>query len=509
MKPQQIGIIDMGSNSIRFVIYDINEVGCIKQIQNLKVVARLSSYIDEKGNMTSEGIETILHTLERFSIVASNYELSIVRGVATAAIRNANNQDEILQAIREQDAFQIQVLSDKEEAYYGYLAVTNSTDIINGITIDIGGGSTEVTLFENRELFSYHSFPFGAITLKKFIHNDPPTREELNTLREYVRKEYETLSWTKNRGLPVIGIGGSARNIASIHQRQQLYPLSGLHQYEMEKTDIHFVNRSLITMSLKERQQLEGLSKDRADIIIPAAIAIEELLNIASASSFIVSNKGLRDGLFSELYLKPIGIRHYPNVAEESFYQLSQDYSLDLNFQKKIAILATFLAKELINNIDFSLKDRDIKLLQWSARIYFIGGAIHPESKSQHTFYLLTNQTIDGLNHKERLAIACIASFKSKSQLKQYLSPFQQLISDEDRNKFEVLGAILKLCYALNYTNRNVIESLRVKKLNTEKCIIELTHSDDVYFEEFQANKNKRHLEKALGIQFELTFIPV
>ncbi|MDG5788774.1 Ppx/GppA family phosphatase [Evansella sp. AB-P1] len=507
MKNQQIGIIDMGSNSIRFVVYDINKHGCIKEIQNLKVVARLSTYINDNGEMTNQGIQLILHTLQRFSYVAKNYQLTTIRGVATAAIRNAKNQKEILDAIKVQGAFNIEVLSEEEEAYYGYLAVTNSTDLQNGITIDIGGGSTEITLFENRKLIHSHSFSFGALTLQSFIqNNDQPSETDINELKEFLKAQYSILPWLKGKKLPVIGIGGSARNIASVHQSQTLYPLSGLHQYNIEDIDVLLIINKLNKMTLKQRQQLDGLSKDRADIIIPAATAIEQLISYVGANSFIISNKGLRDGIFSEIYLEPIGISHFPNVAEESIYQLSIDYSLNIDSQRNIAILSAFLASELKNYIHPTLTKKDLKLLQWSSRIYYLGKSIHPESKSQHTFYLLTNQTIDGLSHRDRLAIACIASFKSRSQLKQYIIPFRNLITKEDEERFELLGAILKLCYALNISDRNVIQSIQLKEFSQNKCSLEMLACDDVYFEKFQALKTKKHLEKALGKEIDLIF---
>ncbi|MBU9712090.1 exopolyphosphatase [Evansella tamaricis] len=507
MKKQQIGIIDMGSNSVRFVIYDINEHGGIKEIQNLKVVARLSSHINKNGEMTKTGIKEIGKVLERFETIAKNYSLTTVRCVATAAIRNATNQKEILKAIKGKSIFSIDVLSEKEEAYYGYLAVTNSMNIEDGITIDIGGGSTEVTLFEHRKLKNYHSFPFGAITLKKqFISTDQPTEEEMQRLTSFLFEQFNSLTWVKNQGLPVIGIGGTARNLALIHQRQILYPLAGLHQYEMSIDDINSVSQGLLRLNLEERRQVEGLSKDRADIIIPAIKAIEELIRFSGSDKFIVSDKGLRNGLFSEMYLQPIGITQFPNVAEESFYQLSLDYSMDNEHQKQISILALFMAKELNPYLESPLTKYDLLLLRWAARIFYIGASIHPESKSQHTFYLLTNQSVDGLTHKERFVLALLASFKSRSQLKQYASPFPGWLLKEESSKLEVMGAILRLCWALDYSHRGVILSVKLERKDDSTYVLHFGYSGDPFFEETYGKKHKKHLEKALGKQIEFVF---
>src|SRR5699024_8597148 len=99
------------------------------------------------------------------------------------------------------------ILSDEEEAYYGYLAVVNSTSISTGITVDIGGASTEVTYFEDRELKQAHSFPFGALTLKGFFSTEIPTKNELKQLREYLAKQFNKQTWLRDNEVSLISIG--------------------------------------------------------------------------------------------------------------------------------------------------------------------------------------------------------------------------------------------------------------------------------------------------------------
>lgn len=111
------------------------------------------------------------------------------KGVATAAIRSAKNRKMVLEAIKRETNFDFRVLSGQEEAYYGYLAVIHSVYLTEGITIDIGGASTEVAYFKNRELVHSYSFPFGALTLKKrFIANSEPKESEMKELTAFFAK---------------------------------------------------------------------------------------------------------------------------------------------------------------------------------------------------------------------------------------------------------------------------------------------------------------------------------
>lgn len=507
MEKQNIALIDIGSNSIRLVIFNLDNRGFYKEIQNLKVVARLSSHLNKDGNITKKGIDVLIDALLHFQEVTRTYHVTKIKCVATAAIRQAKNQEKIISAVTEATDFQVRILSEYEEAFFGYLAVTNSTNIEDGLTIDIGGGSTEVTLFKNRCLLNYHSFPFGAITLKqKFIKNEIATNQELTALKVFLKEQFSSLNWLKQNDLPVIGIGGSARNLSLIQQRQTNYPLAGLHQFEMSFKNIKAITNNLKELSFKQRQMVDGLSKDRADIIIPAAEAISTFMQVSGAEQFIMSSKGLRDGLFYEELFGQLKIDCFPNVAEESFYQLSQDYEVTINNVKYISKLATQLFYELLPYFNFTLTELDLRLLHLSCRVLYLGEFISYESSSQHTFYLLTNLSIDGLSHIDRLKIALIASFKSKNALYSYLTPYKEWLDVESIEKLETLGAILKFSYSLNKTRQQSISSVCVVEANDAVITLKLTCTLDAYFEETQAQKYKKHLERLVKKRVELLF---
>lgn len=506
MQAKNIAIIDMGSNSIRLVINTIQSNGSYKELHNYKIVARLSSHVNEKNEITKKGINKIIDTVKKFSQIMEAHQVEKVIGVATAAIRNAQNQKQILATIEKETGHIFRVLSGYEEAFYGYLAVVNSTNIQDGITIDIGGGSTEITLFENRQLKHYHSFPFGAITLKqKFIKNDNPSEEEIANLTKFLRNQFASLPWLKKANLPVIGIGGTARNLSLIHQRKTNYPLPGIHQYELSKKDIEDVQNLLISTNYADRQNIDGLSKDRADIIIPGVQTILTLVDFIDAKNFIMSSKGLRDGIFYAEILKPLNVELFPDVTLENLVQLSRQFNMNEQDSDYLFKIAISIYEQLAPYVDSSLYNNDhYTLLKYSAKVFYIGEFINPEASSQHTFYLLTNMTIAGLAHKERLALAFIASFKSRSQMNEYYRPFAHLVAKEDLKRFEYLGAILKLSYALNRTRRNLFSDLTITKPLKNQLVIHLFCATNPYFEEQYANKHKKHLEKVISQQITI-----
>ncbi|MFB4166170.1 exopolyphosphatase [Alteribacillus sp. JSM 102045] len=512
--PQQkehIAVIDIGSNSIRLVIHQLDEKRGAREIHNLKKTARLSNHIDDKNKLTDEGFAILKHSLQQLEEIIYYHNVNKVQAIATAAIRNASNREAILSFIHQETSLNVRVLSGEDEAYYGYLAVVNSTYLSDGITIDIGGGSTEITLFQNKDLVRSHSFPFGALTLKnQFFPDNEPDKDDLEKLADFIKAQFSTLPWLKqSQNLPVIGIGGSARNMSLIHQGQINYPLAGLHQYKMESNDVKTTLALLKNSSLKDRENMEGLSKDRADIIIPAVTVIFVLMEYAAADIFIMSNKGLRDGLLFEEMLKNNSMDYFPVVSKESFFQLSREFDINEDYVFEVGRIACQLYTALEPYIPaLFINVKNLYLLQQSARVLYMGEFISHEASSQHTFYVLTNRSIDGISHTDRLAMACIASFKSKSWYKRFIRPFKPLITKEEQKRYELLGSILKLAYSLDRTKRKVVQDLAVKKTGrTLHFYIYCRKDINNYFEQVKSNKYKKHLEKVLKRPVHLHFI--
>ncbi|ARK29356.1 Exopolyphosphatase [Halalkalibacter krulwichiae] len=511
MSNNYYAIIDMGSNSFRLVINQIDQNGRYKELHNYKTVARLSTFITEKGDLSGEGINITIDTLERFKDIITYHQVKKVVVIATAAMRKASNRDKVVRKIKDKFGMNIRILSEYEEAYYGYLAVVNSTTFKNGFTVDIGGGSTEITLFKDRELKHYHSFPFGAITLYQTFFQNGRTNESITSLKQFIKVQLDTLPWLKEKEtLPVIGIGGSARNLSLIHQYQTEYPLAGIHQYEIPQQELIEINQMLQQSTLEERMHLEGLSKDRVEIIIPAVEVIKSLTDYVQSESFIMSSKGLRDGIFYEQLLKSMEADRFPNVVEESFYQITEKYQINQENVTHISTLAKQLHQELapFSEVDFD-NDYAIMLLAQSAKVLYIGESINNEASSQNTFYLLTNMTIEGLSHKERLAVALISSFKSKSKMLQYAKPYNKLLEKNDLKLYEYLGSIMKIAYSLDRTRRRAIARIGPVKQKDQNLLIPLFYQEDPFFENIQISKHKKHIEKILKHTVDLQYLPV
>ncbi|QPC46167.1 exopolyphosphatase [Mangrovibacillus cuniculi] len=503
----KIAIIDIGSNTIRLVIYDVQEDGRIKEIENVKTVARLRYDLDKESVLSDTGINKLLNALSGFKEIILHHDVQYVKAVATATIRQANNQETILIEVKEKTGIDIQILSEYEEAYYGFVAVALTTPVQSGITIDIGGGSTEITLFENKQLKHSHSFPFGVVSLKnQFLKGDSVTLEERKNLRSFIEAQLQVLPWLKESNKCLIAIGGSARNVAQMNQAEENYPIAGVHQYEMNIDSLERLREKLVGVEYKAIESIEGLSKDRADIIIPAIEVFHALYQMSSSTGIMVSRKGLREGIiFEEIYANLEDLQEV-DVYEESAKELAVEFSLNQTHTNHMKKLSAELLNGLNDQHSLTVKNGDLPLIQKAAAVYYLGEYIDSESSSQHTFYILANRSINGLYHKERVKIAALASFKNYSTLKQYCNPFEAWITKEEIKKLRELGAILKIAYALNATKRNLVKKIEVK--NEGKTVwLYIYYQGNIQAEQYQFEKQKKQLEKAIKHTVEAIYI--
>lgn len=501
---EKVAIIDIGSNTIRLVIYEKLINGRqLKEIENIKVSLRLRMYLDNKHFLKEEGISLLIEALQSFKMMLDLYGVLEIFVVATATVRQAGNKKDIVQIIHEKTSFTITILSDYEEAYLGYLAVVNSIDINEGFTIDMGGGSTELTYFRNKKMVHYVSLPFGALSLKlQFVKGDIPTKEELQQIRNYILSQIENLPWVFNKHLPIIAMGGSARNVAKLHQGFVHYPLADIHHYEMKLSDIRDVKELLKPLSLSGIQNVEGLSKDRADIILPAIEFFEILCDISKATQFILSSKGLREGvLYQKLNKKE---REFTALIDSEIQELMQDYHIDPIKSKQLINIATMFFEQVkdIKGIETVFSDNDRELIKRGASIFHLGKYLNVES-GPYVFHLIANRPIVGLSHRERIKLALVASFKGRGTFRQYIEPFKDWYTKEERKKLCLLGVILKLSRSLNTTERNIVRDIKITR-QEDFWVMNIQSQNNYAPEKYQLEKQKKHIEKLLKI----TLIP-
>lgn len=295
-------IIDIGSNSVRLIIYRIKGDSTFKVINEAKRTIRLGSYLREDDYLSESGLNILLKVLKVFKDICKRYEVLEIYVVATEAIRRSINKYDVCNKIKLDLGLEVNILSGLEEAKYGYLAIKNSMLEKNAVLLDLGGSSMEITLMENGEFKETISLPLGSIPLTKMFNNLESKEMEIE-LNKFIYDRLQEISWLKkNNNLNVIGIGGIAKHIGRVSKGNEDYPKELLHNYSMTRDEISKVYVEFLKLPMNERSEFKGLSKKRAEIFAAPLGAILVILKYFDSEKYIISAIGLREGIIYEKY---------------------------------------------------------------------------------------------------------------------------------------------------------------------------------------------------------------
>ncbi|MBL1072635.1 Ppx/GppA family phosphatase [Lactobacillus kitasatonis] len=301
-------VIDLGSNSVRMQISQIDDYGGYTIIGYFREYVRLSEKMGKEMILKEEPMKRTIQALKDFKARYTQYDHVVVKAVATAAVRGAKNQAEFLKRVKDEVGLDLQVISGSTEAYLDYVGVVNTLPIRNGIIMDCGGASTELVWVQNGACKERISIPIGSVVLSQNYNlADSISASDLYRAMNAAGQKISTVRWLGQvHNLPLIALGGSNRTIAKIHRRKvtdDVDELPDIHGMHLPPHYIFNLVSKLIVMNKDERMKIPGLAKNRADVIIGGLIPISLVLRNLQISEVIFSNCGLRDGILFE-YLR-------------------------------------------------------------------------------------------------------------------------------------------------------------------------------------------------------------
>lgn len=294
-------VIDLGSNSVRLRITNVDDDQNLNCTHQVKEYVRLSENMGEEKTLKEEPIKRTLTALRKFKQIYSTLPNIKINALATAAVRQAVNQKEFLKRVKKEIGLDFEVISGEREAYLDFLGVTNTLNISECLIMDTGGASTELILVKNKQVQNLISLPFGSVTLSSQFHlHDKITAGSLFSAMSYAEQEITNIDWlTMAHKIPLVGLGGSNRTLAKITRRaenQGQSTLPNLHGYRLNHEDAFDIMSKLVDLSRTEREKIPGLAKSRSDVVVGGLIPIMLILRSLHIDEIIFSNHGLREG---------------------------------------------------------------------------------------------------------------------------------------------------------------------------------------------------------------------
>jgi len=290
LKLYRFAAIDIGSNAVRLLFSNVVEDGInvsFKKSSLLRVPLRLGEDSFSLGKLTPKKIDKFVDTMKAFSLLMKVHDVVAFRACATSAMREASNSKEIVARVKKETGIEIEVIDGKEEAeiIYANQIVELIDDDSHYLYVDVGGGSTEVTLFGSRKLIDSHSFDIGTLR----ILSGNVSKADFDEMKEWVKKVITT-----KKEINLIGSGGNINKLYKLSGKKENQPLL----YD-ELNEIH---KFIMYYSLDERIKVLGLNPDRADVIIPAADIYLKIMKWSGAKKIIVPTIGVSDGIIHLLY---------------------------------------------------------------------------------------------------------------------------------------------------------------------------------------------------------------
>ncbi|MCA1293595.1 Ppx/GppA family phosphatase [Paenibacillus sp. alder61] len=503
------GIIDIGSNSIRLAIYEATPEGAYRLVNENKESARLSGKINREGILEEHAILGIVPVLSQFREICEVYGCRTVRVAATAAIRNAANSVRIAERLKAETGLEIEILTGEQEAYFGFIGVAAGMETKDGFIIDIGGGSTEITLFRDRQLQHSVSLPIGAVNAQlKYGGPDPWGQADTARLQQEIERLLSEHKWlAEHPGLELIGLGGTIRTLGKLDQRRRKYPVRLAHHYRLDAESLAYYADLLPYLPLEKRKALDGLPKSRADIIVPGMILLQTVFRHTGAACCVVSGTGLREGLLMDTL--GIGVPEPAEVlARQAYGLLAFHAGAPLGHFRQVSRFAERLSAVMEAGGPAPEKAAETRrLLFASSMLYKIGGAIRYHQYDKHTSYWLLHAPLGALSHREAVLCAAIVDCAAGGGKKGIDGELERLLEEGDPERIRELGSLLEIAIALDASETQSVE-IKEARLQDGALLLRLKCRSRAYLETSRLEGAAKSFKKAWKLRLEWELIP-
>jgi exopolyphosphatase / guanosine-5'-triphosphate,3'-diphosphate pyrophosphatase len=416
-EPREAAVIDLGSNSWRLVVYRYVPGAWWRRTGQLQEPVRIAEGLAASGRLSPAAVARGLDTLGLFARYcrARRVGPEQLEAVATSAVRDAGNRDDLLSPARAATGFDIRVLTAEQEAHSAYLAAVNSTTLTDGTVLDLGGGSLQLVAVSRRHARAHGSWPLGAVRVTERLlpGSGPVSRKELKRARAAVRQELAGTEWLNRTGPRLVAVGGAVRNLATAVQRARGRDRAGIQGHVIGAQELRRLVTELASLPASGRA-LPGIKPSRADIILAAAVVLDAVVDLGEFDGIEVTRAGLREGVFFERRLFAGQPPLVPAVRAASVRDLAVLHGVCLRHAEHVACLAVQLHDSLAGEGVIAPAADERELLRAAATLHDLGMTIGYDGHQGHSHYLILSAGLPGFGPRELALIAQIVRYHRK-----------------------------------------------------------------------------------------------
>jgi len=497
-----IAAIDVGSNAFRLGIASPAEDGKPALLTRQREPVRLGHDAFTSGRFSEATMNDAVAAFESFRRLLDQHGVTRLRAIATSAMRDAANGDELIRRIAHATDIQLEPISGDEEARLVHTSISRRVDLAGKISllIDIGGGSVEITLCEDGQVIAAQSLKLGTVRLLEMFGAEKNFDRLLGEYLEGMERKLRELVGDQKAEL-CIATGGNASSIGDVGQKLLGTPSAG----QISRKELKQLIKQLSKMSFEERIRDLGLRPDRADVILPAAMVIHEVMQLANASQLSMPDASLLDGVLIDM-LDNTEITAKSRRAQLVSWAkaLKNKYQVDQQHATTVARLSLSLFDQTLGLHKLGLRER--LLLEIAALVHEIGMYISVDGYHRHAAYMISVSSLVGLSDDERTLLARIVRFQRKGSPTAEHKDAGDL-KENDRKTVWQLSALLRMGIALDKERRSRVEATHAV-IHDDHVALQLEGSGDLLLERWACLKSADYFDKAFGKPLKIDLAP-
>jgi len=446
-RASSVAVIDIGSNSVRLVVYESMSRSLIS-VFNEKTLCGLGREVQSTGLLAPDAVAKALTSLKRFRALCKVQKVGRVYAIATAACRDATNGPDFIAKAERICGVKIEILSGPREAKLSALGVISGIHKPNGIVGDLGGGSLELTDVRGNSVRGGVTLPLGTLALQDLSH------KSLKRAERIVRSELSDLTRLKaGRGRTFYAVGGTWRALARIHIIQSGYPLGVMHGYSLPASDaLDFARRVRRLAAANMLANIEAVSDARRPLLTYAALVLEYVIRVAQPKTIVFSTFGVREGLLYSML--PEAER-----AMDGLLCGAQALNELLSRSARHAQELIGWTDRLVRVVGLRENDEDRRLRHAACLLSDIGWRVHPDHRGEQTLSLIVNGNFGSISHQGRAFVGLSVFFRYAGLSEQNEPPvvIQELVTPAQLERARVLGAAFRVAHLISAARPGVL----------------------------------------------------
>ncbi len=441
----RIAVIDIGSNSLRLVVYD--GIGRSPlALFNEKVLCGLGRNLGKSGRLNTDAIEPALANLQRFVALAKAIGVARLDIIATAAVRDASDGAQFVAEVTRRCNAPVRILDGAAEGRLSALGVVSGIPTADGVVGDLGGGSVELVPLDLGAVGDGETLPLGPLRLAEFSDDE-------RKLRDVVDKHIASVPWLRRyRGRGFYLVGGAWRALARIHMEQRNYPLHIIQSYKVPRHDAEQFFQFVGRQSRKSLEKMAVISKKRAEAVPLAAFVLSRLVNAIEPNRLIFSAFGLREGLTFDL-LPEAERRQDPLIAGcRGMAEASPRFGI--SGDELFEWMSPLYPQEDTRRRTLRLATSLISDTAWNE---------HPDYRADEAFQRGLRMPVAGIEHNERVFVATALHARYGGPADSDIrAETKRLINEDDYAAARAIGLVLRLGYTLSAGAPKVLPRTRL-----------------------------------------------